>query len=213
MAKKIVKMVKEADSTTEEKIKNAARAVFHRKGFAATRTRDIAEEAEINLALLNYYFRSKEKLFDIIMLETMGKFMASMTNVFNDESSSLEQKITSISSGYIDLLLVEPEIPLFILNELRGGNADKLFLKLNTKEIVMNSVFAKQYQQAIKKGKIRKLPILHFLMNLIGLTVFPFVASPILKMMGDLSDAQFKSLLAERKKLIPLWMAAILKPE
>ena len=55
------------DPTTEEKIKEAARKLFTQKGFAATRTRDIAEEAGINLALLNYYFRSKQKLFDLIM--------------------------------------------------------------------------------------------------------------------------------------------------
>ena len=55
------------DASTEEKIKNAARSVFHKKGYAATRTRDIAEKAEINLSLLNYYYRSKEKLFEINM--------------------------------------------------------------------------------------------------------------------------------------------------
>ena len=63
------KVSKKIDSTTEEKIKEAARIVFHQKGFAATRTRDIAEEANINLALLNYYFRSKAKLFEIIMVD------------------------------------------------------------------------------------------------------------------------------------------------
>ncbi len=59
------------DQSTEEKIKEAARTVFTRKGYAATRTRDIAKEANINLALLNYYFRSKEKLFGLIMMEKM----------------------------------------------------------------------------------------------------------------------------------------------
>ena len=66
------------DVDTQTKIKNAARLMFHRKGFAATRTRDIAEEAGINLALLNYYFRSKQKLFDIIMMETMQSFFQAM---------------------------------------------------------------------------------------------------------------------------------------
>ena len=64
---KSVKLVK--DISTEEKIRAAARKIFTQKGFAATRTRDIAEEAGINLALLNYYFRSKEKLFEQIMIE------------------------------------------------------------------------------------------------------------------------------------------------
>ena len=59
----------EKNPSTEEKIKEAARRVFTKKGYAATRTRDIAEESGYNLALINYYFRSKEKLFDIVMLE------------------------------------------------------------------------------------------------------------------------------------------------
>ena len=69
------------DSSTEEKIKAAARKVFTRKGFAATRTRDISEEAGINLALLNYYFRSKEKLFDLVMMENMQHFLIGMKEV------------------------------------------------------------------------------------------------------------------------------------
>ena len=69
------------DPSTEEKIKNAARIIFHQKGYAGTKTRDIAEEAGINLALLNYYFRSKEKLFGIIMVESLQSFRLSMMDV------------------------------------------------------------------------------------------------------------------------------------
>ena len=61
------KIKKEPNLSTEEKIKAAARKVFMEKGYGASRTRDIAEEAGINLALLNYYFRSKEKLFNEII--------------------------------------------------------------------------------------------------------------------------------------------------
>jgi len=72
------------DDSTEEKIKDAARMVFTEKGYAATRTRDIAEKAGINLALLNYYFRSKEKLFDMIMLEKLMHLMKGIVQVAND---------------------------------------------------------------------------------------------------------------------------------
>ena len=68
--------------TTEEKIKSAARTVFHTKGFAATKTRDIAKEAGINLALLNYYFRSKEKLFQIIMMDSIHSLFQSILPIF-----------------------------------------------------------------------------------------------------------------------------------
>src|SRR5690606_19330293 len=95
---------KKGDTSTEEKIKNAARLVFNQKGYAGTRTRDIAEQAGINLALLNYYFRSKQKLFDLIMLETMQDFIQSMKTVFNDKNTSLQSKVEAVASRYIDLL-------------------------------------------------------------------------------------------------------------
>jgi AcrR family transcriptional regulator len=199
------------DDSTEERIKNATRIVFHKKGFAATRTRDIVEEAGINLALLNYYFRSKERLFEIIMLETMSRFMQSILAVFNDESTTLENKIEIVATSYIDLLLVEPEIPLFILSELRGGNPKKIFSKLNGKELILKTVFAKQYTQAVKDGKIANVPIMQIVTNIIGLSVFPFVASPLLRIISDMKEEQFRSMMLERKKLIPIWINAILQ--
>ena len=93
----------EVDLSTEEKIKEAAKKVFLKKGYAATRTRDIAEEAGINLALLNYYFRSKEKLFDLIMLEKLEKFFGTIAPVLNNVNTTLEQKITLFSNNYTDL--------------------------------------------------------------------------------------------------------------
>jgi AcrR family transcriptional regulator len=200
----------ELDSTTEAKIKKAARSVFHKNGFAATRTRDIAEEAGINLALLNYYFRSKQKLFDIIMLETLERFIQSFGPAVNNEHTSLEDKVRFISSSYIDLFVKEPEVPLFIMRELRSNPAH-LFKYFNPKKIIMNSFFAKQYQETVKKGTAPPVHILHFIMNLIGLTVFPFIARPMLKGMGDLSDGQFNKLMNERKQLIPVWIKVLMK--
>ncbi len=81
------------DLSTEEKIKEAARKVFTQKGYAATRTRDIAEEAGINLALLNYYFRSKEKLFEIVILEKIHILLGKIGPAMMDEHTSIEQKV------------------------------------------------------------------------------------------------------------------------
>src|SRR6478672_4764053 len=92
------------DISTEDKIKEAARVVFTQKGYAATRTRDIAEEAGINLALLNYYFRSKEKLFQQVMSENIQKLFGIILPIVNDASTKLETKIDLIATAYIDLL-------------------------------------------------------------------------------------------------------------
>ena len=76
-------------SDTEIKIKDAAKFLFLKKGFSATTTREIAKESNINLALLNYYFTSKRKLFEIIMLETLHDFFSKMVEVYNDEKTTL----------------------------------------------------------------------------------------------------------------------------
>ena len=198
------------DASTEEKIKNAARSVFHKKGYAATRTRDIAEEAGINLALLNYYFRSKEKLFDIIMTETMQGFLTSIMEILNDEKTTFEKKIEIIVGNYIDLLIEQPDIPLFVLSELRA-NPEALVSRINNKKVLMKSIFIMQFQQQIKEGKIAAINPLHFIMNMLGMVVFPFVGSPMLKSIGDLKQKDFDELMQQRKKLIPKWVNTILK--
>lgn len=197
-------------TNTETKILVAARAVFHKKGFAGTRTRDIAKEAGMNLALLNYYFDSKERLFELVMLETVASFFKTMGILFNDETSTLEKKIEWVAEKYIDTISAEPEIPMFMMNELRSREA-VIFKKLPAVNMILQSVFIKQYAEAVKNGKITEPNPLHFLMNMMGLMIFPFIGSPMVKKVGKLNDRQFDKLMQERKKLIPLWMKAMLK--
>ncbi len=193
------------DVSTEEKIKEAARLVFTQKGYSATRTRDIAEAAGLNLALLNYYFRSKQKLFEIVMLEKMQKFFGILIPILYDDSSSLETKVENISIKYIDLILANPDLPFFILSEARN-NPDLILKMAQRKDFLMNSVFIKQIRE--KKPGLNPL---HFLISLLGMCVFPFVMKPILQKMTSMEEAAFRQMMMERKSLVPLWAKAILK--
>jgi len=200
----------EIDTSTEEKIKNAARTVFYKKGYAAARTRDIAEEAGINLALLNYYFRSKEKLFNIIMTETLSGFIQRMIVVLNDETTTLEKKTELIASKYIDLIIKEPEVPTFIISEIRN-NPDMLLEKIPLKEIVNKSIFFKQHQKALEGNESIESNPLQFLMNLMGLIVFPFIAKPLIMGISGINTEAFNQMMLERKKMIPVWIKTIMK--
>lgn len=199
---------KEKDHSTEELIKTAAKKVFQEKGFAAARTRDIADEAGINLALLNYYFRSKQKLFDLIMLETLQEFIQSIGAVFNEPSTSLDEKIQAFAHRYIDFLLDQPNIPLFILSEIKS-KPEHIIDNVPMKTIFLQSHFTQQYEKAVLDGKLPQLDIMHFLMNLVALTVFPFIASPLLKPLGGISNERFKEMMLERKELIPKWIGLL----
>jgi AcrR family transcriptional regulator len=198
------KKVVEVALSTEEKIKAAASIVFTQKGYAATRTRDIAEEAGMNLALLNYYFRSKEKLFEIVMLEKMSKFFGVVWELLENRAMSLEDKTASIVANYIDLLNENPDLPLFILSEIRMNPAQ--FASRLPLSKVIESDFVKQ----IKKKRPDLHPI-QFLMNLLGLVVFPFVMKPVLEQSGLLTEKAFKSQMILRKEMIPKWVKAFLK--
>jgi AcrR family transcriptional regulator len=193
------------DISTEEKIKQAARKVFTRKGYIATRTRDIAEEAGINLALLNYYFRSKEKLFEIIMLEKMQKFFSVLLPIINNTATTLENKVEGIASNYIDLLTANADLPLFILSEVR--NNPEIFIKIaQRKNFLQESVLVKQLQE--KRADINPL---QFLISLLAMCIFPFVMKPVLQKMADLAENDFHKMMLERKALIPAWTKAMLK--
>lgn len=196
----------QTDSTTEEKIKTAARKVFTKKGYSAARTRDIADEAGINLALLNYYFRSKEKLFDIVMMENLQKFLLALSGSLRDEKSSLNEKVALIAANYIDMLKANPDLPLFVLSEIRA-NPEKLASNMGVKTILLESAFFNQLMEATK-GKIHPL---HLLINIMSMTIFPFIASPLLQNVGSLKQSDFDNMMEERKKMIPIWFDSIVK--
>jgi AcrR family transcriptional regulator len=197
------------DISAEERIKEAARKVFQAKGYAATRTRDIAEEAGMNLALLNYYFRSKEKLFHIIMSETIQDFFRSLILVFNHPDTSLEQKIDDLVARYIEKLLREPQIPLFIISELRS-NPDGFQQLFANKLRISETVFARQLQAAVTAKGGAPTEAIQLFMNMVSMTVFPFIAQPILKEMGQFNEEQFRQLMIQRAQLIPQWIKRML---
>ena len=195
----------EEDFSTEEKIKNAAGKVFLQKGFVATRTRDIAEEADINLALLNYYFRSKEKLFHEVMMEKIQQFFGTLLPVINDASTKLDTKIELIVSGYIDMLTENPDLPLFILSEMKG-QSENIRKVLPVQKITDKVSFIQQLKE--KRPDINPV---QFLMTILGMIVFPFVARPAFELVMNTNRNELQTLLQERKKLIPIWIKAMLK--
>lgn len=207
---KLKKKSEEPVFSTEEKIKGAALKLFTKKGFAATRTRDISEESGINLALLNYYFRSKEKLFELVMTEVLQKFFIGITRIFNDEQTSLDEKVKIFVISYTELLKQQPDLPFFILQELRM-NPEKLASKMGVNE-VFKSFFFQQLRHDIDQAKIPKIHPLHYVINMVSMCVFPFIAAPLLKNLAGIDTRAFGVLIDERKTLVPKWMKIIMRP-
>lgn len=194
-----------SDEKTEELILGAAREVFMSKGLAGARMQEIADKAGINKALLHYYFRSKEKLFQIIMKENMGQFMQVIEQLVNNKETSIDEKIEALVNNYIDMLLKVPDMPLFVLSNVKENLGH---LKLRQK--FMGSYFMAQISEAMEKKEIVKMHPIHIMLNVIGLTIFPFVARNIFQNDTGISIEEFKRLMEERKKLVPQWIKTIL---
>lgn len=197
------------EQDTENIIKEAARKIFHEKGFSATKTRDIAEAADINLALLNYYFRSKKKLYDIIMMETIHSFFSGLSVILDDEQTTIKEKVGLFVERYIDILTENPDMATFIINEVRQ-NPEEFAEKIGILDTVKNSIFIKQFQEAKINGIIPPINPIHFMMNISGLVVFPFIASPMISTITSVPNEKLINIIQERKRLIPLWIESML---
>ena len=190
--------------STEDKILLAASKVFTEKGFSGTRTRDIAEEAGINLALLNYYFRTKEKLFEQVMKVKIVLLFGQIIPIVTNEKTSLEEKIDLASVKYFDILTKNPNLPIFVLSEIQKKTSDVKSI-LPFEKVLNNSFLMKQ----IKERKPDVNPF-HFLLNFLSMTVFPFLGKPILQSFDLMNDVEFQKFVEERKTMVPMWIKMML---
>ncbi len=193
----------------ETKIKEAARQVFLAQGYEGTTVRQIAEAAGVNLAMINYYFRSKEQLFRSIYAETFAQFIGQMAQMLN-EQTPLEVKIWKIVDRYTDFVISNPLIPSFLLSE-QQVNDGAFFKEMNARSLLHDSVFKQQLQEEAERGNIRSVEPLQVVVTIMGNIVFPVVARPVVSYVGSLDDQGFLDFMQERKQVVPEMIMAYLK--
>lgn len=194
----IVKMNKTiSNTTTETEILAAAQRIFQTKGMEGARMQEIANEAGINKALLHYYFRSKQLLFEAVF-KAAFKLLAPQLNKVLNEDSSLFDKITSFSHNYISFVMKHPYLPNFIIQEL-NRNPDFITKLTSEEHFPSLEKFKKQVVENIESGVIRPIQPEQLLINIIALNVFPFIAAPLLKGFLGIADTDFKQLVEQRK--------------
>lgn len=191
--------------TTEQKIIQAANKLFIRKGYAATGARDIADEAGTNLALINYYFDSKENLFKEVVQEELKMLLNTIESILSDENITAEDKITSITESYTNLLLEKEYLLIFILNELSVNK--KLFTDIvqSTRQIVQPMI-KKQLKYSSTYISETDLVI-----NTMSLIVFPFIAKSLIISSGLVDENEFEGYVNGRKEKILKWITLITK--
>lgn len=197
------------DQTTEEKILAAARKVFVRDGMAGARMQDIADEAGINKALLHYYFKNKEKLFETIFRQATNEFLPRINAIFESDMPLFE-KIETFCREYISKVVTAPYIPIFLLSEL-NKQPDQFIKKMWGNQKPRLHKMAEQVQAEIVKGTIKPVHPMGLVLNMFGMCVFPFVAKPMVQFASGMTDAQFNELMEMRKTEIPRFIIDAIK--
>lgn len=189
------------DTNTEGKILDAARQVFIEKGLAGARMQDIADRAEINKAMLHYYFKNKEMLFELIFRETAGKLFPHF-EMLMDSDLGFFDKIRSIVSSHIETMVQNPYLPLFVMNEMNKNPEIGMKNFFEAQKPGFMKKFRTSIEVSIQEGLIQPINPLHLIMNMFSMCAFPFIAKPMIKLLTGVEDEQFRNLMDQRKVLV-----------
>ncbi len=187
---------------TESKILAAAKKIFTRKGFHGARMQEIADEADINKAMLHYYYRSKEKLYAVVFENSFRELLGIMKDIFVGDMR-LEDKIRLFVERYITFQLENPYLAQFIINEINQNTdkIEKIFSEGGFDTVPF--FFTKELQEYIDMGVLRPMDPRHFVMNMLALCLFPFISKPLVMNRLGVSDDEFTSLMKERIAILP----------
>ena len=188
------------DLSTEEKIKAAAKKVFMTKGFDGCSVRDIAKEVGSNVALLNYYFRSKEKLFELIFEGDMRDFLQDMIEIFNS-NLTLQEKLEQLIDKEFEFFMEHPELPMFILQSLHQNKTDAP-MPSHFLEPIANTGIFEQFEMAKAKGEIRDISIRNMTMLLMSNVHYPFMSKKLTEQFHGIDAEVFEADLIKHKAIV-----------
>jgi len=189
------------EKNMEDAILQAATKLFLEKGFASTSTTEIAKEAGCNQALVHYYYRTKDRLFDAIFEKKMKYFMTSLLHI-SSKDIPFEEKLSKKIETHFDAISEDPKFPILFFHELNTNSKRLETLRTMLGELPQTVVsqFQNELQAEIDKGNVRQMSIFDLLITIISLNIIVFIGEPIFKMMTKISDEEYLNLIERRKK-------------
>lgn len=200
------------DENMERKILEVAEQLFLEKGYALSSMSEIARRAGCNQALVHYYFRKKEFLFQRIFADKVNLFATSFLNIDKEGDSFLE-KFRKRMEFHFDMLWQNRQIPALLLNELYTNPVQMDYVKKVVQDMD-KSVFVKfgnELKEEVEAGRIKDMSMVDIIMNALSLNLTTFVMLPMLRQAGIVTDENETEFLEQRKKVIVDTLIASLK--
>jgi AcrR family transcriptional regulator len=204
-----------ADDGSEQRILDAADAVFVRRGTDGARMQEIAEEAGVNKALLHYYYRTKDGLAQAVFRRVASAFMPVIIETMASDLS-LEAKAEKVVQHYLEVFARRPYLPGYLISEVthHPDRLPPLFAAIAGTQIKKRVLtkLAQQIDERVRAGTLAPIAPEQFLVNIISLCVFPFAARPIIMVALGLDAKGFERFIAQRREALPPFVARALRP-
>ncbi|NDV78022.1 TetR/AcrR family transcriptional regulator [Dysgonomonas sp. 511] len=201
----------EDSSVVKDRIQKEAQALFLKNGFKGTSVRDIAKASETNVAMVNYYFKSKYNLFEIIFEDALDVLTKRLFETINSELPFLELIETWIRT-YYEILFEYPQIAAFILNEV-SLNPEGLTQRIKKRNPYGSFCKIEQrIEEEVAKGTIRETPAADFLLNILSMSMFPFMFGTLAMTLMDIPLDTYNELIANHQKYVIEFTLNALKP-
>lgn len=195
----------------KKRILKEAKVLFIKNGYNGTSIRDIAKASDTNVAMVNYYFKSKYNLFEIIFEEAMEILTQKIFLTLGSDMPFFELIETWIHT-YYEILFEYPQIPMFILNEV-SLNPERLTTRIKSKNPFQAfEQIAKRIENETAKGTIIETPSADFLLNIISLSLFPFMFGELAMALMDVSREKYSELIDNHKKYVVEFTINALQP-
>jgi TetR/AcrR family transcriptional regulator len=194
-------LLQNKDNTSEQVILETAENLFLERGFALTSTTEIARVAGCNQALVHYYFRTKDRLFDMVFEKFAHTFIDSFLKPVEGDIS-FEDKVRKKTEAQYDILKANPRLPFLFFNELNTNPGRLALLKEKIGELPRSLFFQmeRELKAEIEKGTVRPMTATDLILTILSLNMGLFLAGPVLKAVTGITDNEFQTLTENRKR-------------
>ena len=189
------------EQSLEQTILEVAERLFLEKGFAMTSTTEIAKAVGCNQALIHYYFRTKDNLFNVIFEQKFKLFFQGLFEMKSTGAMNFQDKLKYIIESHFDLLRNNPKMPSLILNELtrQPGQINLLSEKLHELPEKLFEELNQELQTEIAKGNVRNIGLIDLIVTMVALNVALFVMMPVVEKIFQWDETQKEFMIAHRR--------------
>lgn len=189
-------------SDKQIQIIQTAEVLFAERGFDGTSVRDIADEAGINVAMISYYFGSKEKLMEALFELRVGTIQSRVESLLKNDSLTPIEKVNMLIDEHIDRVMETQCFSKIMIGIQVTSNNPAILKVANDVKVRMAKLVNEIIKDGQKKGLFKKkVDVVLMLNTMVGTTNQSMMSQQLYRAYNnqlEMPDVEFKSILKRK---------------